>query len=213
MPTLSGAAVEPVLRRARDGVCVIGPDGRIVFWNRAAERILGYSARDVIGRSCCDVFLGREQRCRRPCFPNCHVVSLARLAEPIQHVEMHTEKTSSEWAWLDVTIVPLRSTRDGAPTEIILLFRDVTATHELLTLIHERLARVDTGEANNVEPLSRRELEVLRLVATGLETRAIAERLRLSPATVRNHVQNVLAKLGAHNRPEAVAHATRRRLL
>jgi DNA-binding NarL/FixJ family response regulator len=44
-------------------------------------------------------------------------------------------------------------------------------------------------------------------------TKGAAEQLRISPATIRNHVQNILGKLGAHSRLEAVAHATRHRLL
>jgi two-component system nitrate/nitrite response regulator NarL len=41
----------------------------------------------------------------------------------------------------------------------------------------------------------------------------MAERLHVSPATVRNHVQHILAKLGLHSRLEAAAYATRHRLL
>jgi DNA-binding NarL/FixJ family response regulator len=51
------------------------------------------------------------------------------------------------------------------------------------------------------------------MIATGMSTRAAADKLHVSPATVRNHVQNVLGKLGAHSRLEAVAVANRRRLL
>src|SRR5688572_32204104 len=50
---------------------------------------------------------------------------------------------------------------------------------------------------------SRREIEVLRLVAAGGRTKTVADALHVSPATVRNHVQNILGKLGAHNRLEA----------
>jgi DNA-binding NarL/FixJ family response regulator len=95
------------------------------------------------------------------------------------------------------------------------LFRDVTATKELLTMVHERLtaaAERDTG-VDRGALLSRRELEVLRLIAIGLNTRVAAERLHVSPATIRNHVQNLLAKLKVHSRLEAVAYATRHRLL
>ena len=61
--------------------------------------------------------------------------------------------------------------------------------------------------------LTRRELEILRLVATGADTKTAAERLHVSPATVRNHVQNILGKLGVHSRLQAVAYATTHRLL
>lgn len=61
--------------------------------------------------------------------------------------------------------------------------------------------------------LTRREREVLDLLAGGLSNPDIADRLYLSVNTVRNHVQNVLAKLGAHSKLEAVAVARREGLL
>jgi PAS domain S-box-containing protein len=53
--------------------------------------------------------------------------------------------------------------------------------------------------------LSERECEVMTLVASGLQSGDIAERLFLSPETVKSHVQNALGKLGAHTRAHAVA--------
>ena len=50
--------------------------------------------------------------------------------------------------------------------------------------------------------LTERETEILRLVAKGLSSRQIAERLVLSHRTVQNHVQNMLRKLQLHNRVE-----------
>lgn len=61
--------------------------------------------------------------------------------------------------------------------------------------------------------LTAREREVLRLVAEGLSTPDVAGRLFVSTNTVRNHVQSVLTKLGAHSKLEAVVIATRERLL
>jgi DNA-binding NarL/FixJ family response regulator len=57
--------------------------------------------------------------------------------------------------------------------------------------------------------LGPRELEVLRLLAGGLGNKALAQQLHLSLNTVRNHVQNILYKLGAHSKLEAVATAVR----
>jgi NarL family two-component system response regulator LiaR len=54
------------------------------------------------------------------------------------------------------------------------------------------------------EPLSSREVEVLRLVADGQNNTMIAEALSITPRTVKAHVQNILGKLGANNRAEAV---------
>jgi DNA-binding CsgD family transcriptional regulator len=57
-----------------------------------------------------------------------------------------------------------------------------------------------TGSAQ----LTPREIEILRLMAQGLDSRAIAKRLYISQHTERNHVANVLAKLGVHSRLQAL---------
>ncbi len=57
--------------------------------------------------------------------------------------------------------------------------------------------------------LTARELDVLKLLAKGVSTDGIAEELFISTNTVRNHVSNILSKLGAHSKLEAVAMATR----
>ncbi len=58
-----------------------------------------------------------------------------------------------------------------------------------------------------VDPLTHRELEVLRALADGLSNRETAERLYLSEGTVKNHVTNVLAKLGVRDRTQAALRA------
>jgi LuxR family maltose regulon positive regulatory protein len=62
-------------------------------------------------------------------------------------------------------------------------------------------------EAQLVEPLSERELEVLGLIAEGLSNREIAQRLFISPKTVKRHTSSVYGKLGVHSRTQAVAKA------
>ena len=61
--------------------------------------------------------------------------------------------------------------------------------------------------------LTERELEVLRLVAQGLNNKDIAKRLFISENTVKNHVRNLLEKLQLHSRMEAVLYAVREKLV
>ena len=56
---------------------------------------------------------------------------------------------------------------------------------------------------------SHREVQVLQLVVAGFGARAVAERLRLSPHTIRNHLKSVYRKLGVTGRVEAAVHAVR----
>jgi len=58
-----------------------------------------------------------------------------------------------------------------------------------------------------VEPLSERELEVLAFLAEGLSNREIGERLFIAEGTVKNHVSNILSKLGVRDRTQAVLRA------
>jgi ATP/maltotriose-dependent transcriptional regulator MalT len=67
--------------------------------------------------------------------------------------------------------------------------------------------------ADLVEPLSDRELDILRLIAAGHSNREIAQKRVVALSTIKWHVNNIYAKLGAHSRTLAVARATELRLL
>jgi DNA-binding NarL/FixJ family response regulator len=73
----------------------------------------------------------------------------------------------------------------------------------------QRLLVADRPEQTLEEPLTLRELEVLRMLAGGSSTVVAAELLGISTATLRAHVQAILRKLSAHSRLEAVAEAAR----
>src|SRR4029077_2660798 len=79
------------------------------------------------------------------------------------------------------------------------------------------LAKRDTeGERAQRVPapkLTEREMEVLKLVARGMNNRDIAKELFISENTVKNHVRNILEKLQIHSRMEAVMIAVRQKLI
>ena len=79
-----------------------------------------------------------------------------------------------------------------------------------LTQIERLVERLDGTTDRPAPPpagLSAREVEVLRLVAQGLSNAAIAQRLFLSPRTVKSHVANIYGKLGVDNRAAATRYA------
>jgi PAS domain S-box-containing protein len=206
--------LDALLTNTADGVCAVGVDGRIVFWNRSAERLLGHTAREVVGKPCCDVFVGRDPAGNRLCYQGCHVQTLVRRGEAVEHFEMATRTKAGRPVWLDISILAVPGARRDTTTTVH-LFRDVTTTHEVEALVRERLAQMRPAPDDGPPPadLTPRELTILRLIAGGASTRAMAEQLHVSPVTVRNHVQHILEKLGLHSRLEAAAYATRHGLV
>ncbi len=76
-----------------------------------------------------------------------------------------------------------------------------------------RAKKERTGDELLAEQLTSREVEVLQLLAEGATSNGMAEQLRVSPNTVRTHVQGILSKLQVHSRLEAAAFAVRHGLV
>ena len=102
--------------------------------------------------------------------------------------------------------------KDVSPNDLVKAIRDA---HSGKAPLHPDVARklVDGIAAQKdrqvPEELTPRELEVLRLIATGLSTREIAERLVISQKTVKVHVSNILGKLHLADRTQAAIYAIR----
>ena len=80
-------------------------------------------------------------------------------------------------------------------------------------LVRDYLDRASRGEATPEDPLSPRELEVVKLIGEGMTSEEIAEQLFISKKTVDRHRANVLEKLGMRNRVELTRYAIRRGLV
>jgi len=103
-------------------------------------------------------------------------------------------------------------TKDRALDEVIQALAAVGQGKSAITA--EQQARVAAAGAGTPEEgLTAREVEILRLLSRGREAAAVADELAISQNTVRTHLQNIFAKLGAHSKFEAVAIANRRKLL
>jgi DNA-binding NarL/FixJ family response regulator len=84
---------------------------------------------------------------------------------------------------------------------------------KLLTEFASMIKRTDQHQQPPGARLTDREIEVLGLVARGLNNRDIARKLYISENTVKNHVRNILEKFQLHSRMEAVVYAVREKLL
>ncbi|WP_433516999.1 response regulator transcription factor [Nonomuraea sp. CA-143628] len=74
----------------------------------------------------------------------------------------------------------------------------------MITRLRDRIAAVTTGVDHRLAELTRREAEVLALVAAGLSNAGIADKLGIGTGTVRSHLARILTKLSAANRAHAV---------
>jgi DNA-binding NarL/FixJ family response regulator len=111
-------------------------------------------------------------------------------------------------------------TKDRAAEDVVQAVRAAHAGETLLprSVIVEIARRVAAArergdERRMIEPLTPRELEVLRSLTEGLSTPDICERLFIAPNTLRTHVQNIMGKLRVHSKLEAVAFALKYRLV
>jgi DNA-binding NarL/FixJ family response regulator len=110
--------------------------------------------------------------------------------------------------------------KDSSIEEVAQAVRVVSEGQSLISpsmavkLIDEfkQISRPEKGAVGGGLRLTDRELEVLRLVATGMNNREIAKQLVISENTVKNHVRNILEKLQLHSRMEAVMYAVKEKL-
>ena len=142
--------------------------------------------------------------------PDCHGVEVIR-----QLRSTHAQAKIIALTTYSGDVQALQALRAGARgyllksalrTELLTTIRAVQAgerhiSHEVATNISEHLT---------TEPLSEREVEVLRAVSTGRSNKAVAVYFRLSEETIRVHLKNIFVKLGASDRTHAVVIAIRR---
>jgi DNA-binding CsgD family transcriptional regulator len=180
-----------VLRALADGnpaAFATDQDDRIVFWNRGAARLLNREPDEVLGRRAHRVFKERDLFVHGLRGMNVTLLMIpgrrSHLFTVVHILQALDEQTLPSTAHPAVSTSS--SSRSFAPP------------------VPLRLAVPDRP------PLTCRERQILELIATGLQNKEVARELHISSVTVRNHVQNILAKLDVHSKLEAVSLAYRR---
>ncbi len=200
-----------ILGRTTDAMVAIDAQLRIIGWNEAATTLLGFSADEALGKPCHEILQWRNRCGDTICDGSCPSASPSMGDKIIETCEVLGRSATNRTLWLSASTIVL-------PVELhhecrlVHLIREVALSPALERVIVERLQDWSpaTGPVSSrLDVLTPREREVLQLLADGLSGTGIAERLFLSPATVRNHIQHILAKLEVHSRVEAVALALR----
>ncbi len=196
-------------------------DLTIVRWNERAEALLGFTEGEVRGRRCFDI-TGCPEIIRRAFCDGCRARPYGGARELVPAFDQQLSTRSGEKVWVNVATL-VAGAPGGAALRVHLL-RDLTRERELQDVIRQivktasRLspepdrADVTGGGAAPSADVTARERDVIRLLAGGNSTKAIAAKLGISRRTVRNHVQNILCKLRLHSRLEVVAYAAARGL-
>lgn len=212
------ADVLELISNTADGVFAIDSECRFILWNKAAQEIHGSAPEEVLGKFCYEVLPCKDPAGNLFCFKGCSVVTMAKEGRLVKNYDVQMTTKAGHTVWLNFSILLFPSPRQKGPI-IIHLFRPVSGPERTEGLVERVtsmvLAALDMNVQNprpNPAPsvaktssLTPRETEVLRLMAQCLGVKQIADRLYISHATVRTHIQHILEKLQVHSKLEAVA--------
>lgn len=211
------------LDNAADGAFVIDDNLRVVYWNKAARNILGFTDEDVTGRFCYQLLQGHDERQQLICRAHCQVAKQALCSQPVPNYDVNVRAKQGDRHWLNMSVFTYHMDSNVGGNVVVHLFRDINdrkfdedvLTHlvELIRTHQDVLEGSRTKLNPRVEPLTSRELEVLVLLAKGHPTDEIGELLSITSNTVRNHIQHILGKLQVHTRLEAVVYAIEQGLI
>jgi DNA-binding CsgD family transcriptional regulator len=205
-----GSEILDLLSSGEPPAYAIDATSRIIFWNRGAERVFGKHADEVLFKHCWEVVQGRDVFGNRFCHEHCSVIDTAKHGDSVRGYELVARTAGNKKASLSVTIIEVPGSRHDLNT-IVHIIQPIDDANRLARLIEQAGGRRALANlmAPTPPPLTRREQEVLRWVASGLQNKEIAQKLGISLATVRNHIHNILDKLGVHSKLEAVSLAFR----
>jgi PAS domain S-box-containing protein len=209
------------LQHTADAAYTVTEQGEICSWNRAAERLFGYPATEVLGRHIEDIFDAFDSLGTEPLVGGDETaVRDPETVRRIPHFDLDVRTRSGARLWVNVSTIVFDNRRTGRRL-LVRLARDITQRRHNAALLHrmvdvarEVIALPDTiSERAPVEVLTSHERQILQLFGAGNNSASIARKLRISAQTLRNHLHHINRKLGTHSRLEALTQAKQRGLI
>jgi len=189
-------------------VWIVSQEGNIVYLNPQAEALMGKSHSECVGQPCHETVNGVSFDGEKLCGADCLVRRSIRREQPIEPIAFTITGNNGNEHHVKVVIIAaeMGPQRDQQLVHCIVDEGREHAMRRYVETVRSR-SKHRKAELESLEPfhLSDREKEILRLLATDETLHGIAHKLSLSYATVRNHVQHLLTKLGVHSILEAVA--------
>jgi PAS domain S-box-containing protein len=209
-----------LLERTSDAAFAVTDSGDICSWNASAEALFGFHRDEAVGRTCFELFEGRDTLGTLACTENCHVRDCAAHHAAIPDFDLEVNTRDRGRIWVNISTLVSEGPTSGR-RRIVHLARSIEdrkraeSVVQRMLLVSKELVQISEQSlrAAPVNPLSEQEHRVLRGFSEGKSPASIVAALGISPQTLRNHLHHINQKLGTHTRLEAVTHAIRRKLI
>lgn len=201
-----------------DAAFAVDDNGLITAWNNAATELFGLSEAEAISVSCSEILQASDENRVVSC-EHYVIEGTVQNNRPLLNFDLRVQrKTSKLWCNLSILIAsdPASGTRYAIhivrPCEMQKLLEEALSefVRTQVRNIPNGASIISTAPTSGINVrLTAREVEVLKSLAKGYGTRAIANQLHISSATVSNHIKHILTKFDAHTRLEAIRRAER----
>jgi DNA-binding CsgD family transcriptional regulator len=213
-----GGILTVALEAITEPISIVAPSYRVIWTNRATLVGLGADLAQIAGALCYSAYQGRPKRC-----PDCPLTPVFESGAPHVVEKLFVSETGAV-VWREVRAYPVFDSQKVLVAGIRIGFditsrrrtydrhiRRIEAVEQALYELSEKACDEADYAVDRIDQskLTRREKQVLRLLAKGLTNRDIAGILRLSPHTVKSHVKHLCNKLAVSRRSEAAAIAVR----
>lgn len=220
--------VPTLVKNASRAAIAVDSDNNIVNWNAAAIELVGFAADEVVGRNLQQVIQARDVHGNRLSSNHSALHEMVRIGDTPKSFEIAIITATGNMIRVAVTVVVVLGP-ESTSYHLIYLMTQMHRRRRADEAIDRLLAQTNipgvtvpgSGAPSGADQrgttqqphLTRRQLEVLLLLAEGKRSREIAEELCISVHTVRTHIQGILRTLGAANRLEAVSRALHERII